>query len=74
MGDAAAITVIPGLMHPEAVGPTPSEQFLTAVARVYELGFEISFEGLFAAESRRRVSLPEYPFERQRYWMEARQA
>ena len=45
--------------------------FVEAVAGVYEAGLEVSFSGLFAGESRRRISLPGYPFERRRYWIEA---
>ena len=42
-----------------------------AVAGAYEAGLDISFEGLFAGETRRRISLPGYPFQRERYWVEA---
>ena len=42
--------------------------FVEAVADAYEAGLEVSFVGLFAGEVRRRISLPVYPFERQRYW------
>ncbi len=44
--------------------------FVTAVARAYEAGLAIEFEGLFAGESRRRISLPSYPFQRNRYWVD----
>ncbi len=42
-----------------------------AVARVFESGHAVSFKGLFAGESRRRISLPSYPFQRRRHWIEA---
>ena len=45
--------------------------FTRAVAEAYEAGLELRFEGLFAGEKRRRVSLPTYPFQRERYWVEA---
>ena len=45
--------------------------FVEAVAGAYEAGLEVSFAGLFAGESRSRISLPGYPFERRRYWIEA---
>ena len=45
--------------------------FVTAVAGAYEAGLGIKFEGLFAGETRRRVSLPSYPFQRERFWVEA---
>ncbi len=44
--------------------------FIDAVAEVYEAGADISFEGLFAGEMRRRVTLPSYPFQRERHWVQ----
>ena len=41
------------------------------MADAYEAGLGIAFEGLFADEERRRVSLPTYPFQRRRYWVDA---
>ena len=48
--------------------------FTEAVAGAYEAGLAVSFAGLFAGEARRRVSLPSYPFQRRRHWIEARPA
>ena len=71
----------PGASEPSIVasqiGPAEAEQtgdsgFVEAVAKAYEAGLTISFEGLFAGEERRRISLPGYPFQRQRHWVEAR--
>ena len=50
--------------------PEPESSFIDAVAQAYEAGLDISFEGLFAGEKRRRISLPSYPFQRERYWAE----
>ena len=47
------------------------EGFVEAVAGAYEAGLPIAFGGLFAGERRRRVSLPTYPFQRERYWVES---
>ena len=44
--------------------------FIEAVAGAYEAGLSLSFPGLFAGESRRRVALPGYPFQRRRHWIE----
>ncbi|MDE0628792.1 MAG: SDR family NAD(P)-dependent oxidoreductase, partial [Bryobacterales bacterium] len=60
----------------EAPTPISSQQrngngnrdFVGAVASAYEAGLDVAFEGLFAGERRRRISLPAYPFERERYW------
>ena len=42
--------------------------FVDGLARAYEAGVPISFEGLFAGESRRRIAIPIYPFQRRRHW------
>ena len=44
--------------------------FLGAVAKAYEAGLDISFPALFAGESRRRVAVPGYPFQRRRHWVD----
>lgn len=41
-----------------------------AAAKYWSLGGKISWTGFYANEKRRRVALPTYPFERQRYWIE----
>ena len=43
--------------------------FVKAAAKAYESGINIDFEGLFSGESRRRVSIPSYAFQRERYWI-----
>ncbi|MYA60600.1 MAG: type I polyketide synthase, partial [Chloroflexi bacterium] len=43
--------------------------FAASVAWAYELGLPISFSGLFAGETRRRIGLPIYPFQRRRHWV-----
>jgi acyl transferase domain-containing protein len=45
---------------------------LDAVAGLYTRGVEIDWRGLDRDYPCRVVALPTYPFERQRYWMEAR--
>ena len=42
--------------------------FEQRLARVYETGMPVVFAGLFAGEARRRISLPDYPFQRKRFW------
>jgi len=41
-----------------------------AVGRLWVAGIEIDPNSFFPSDSQRRVSLPTYPFERQRYWIE----
>ena len=65
IADAEADIVIeigPGMVEADA-------GFLNAVAKAYEAGLTFSFEGLFAGEARRRISLPSYPFQRRRHWI-----
>ncbi len=44
--------------------------FVEAAASAYEAGLAVSFPGCFAGEKRRRIALPGYPFQRERYWVE----
>lgn len=43
---------------------------LSALGRLWLAGARIDWTGFSAAGQRRRVPLPTYPFERQRYWIE----
>ncbi len=55
--------------RPPVVLASPGDGFVEAVASAYEAGLSLSFAGLFAGETRRRTSLPDYPFERRRHWI-----
>ncbi len=46
------------------------EQVLESLGRLYERGADVDWEGFDRPYGRRRVSLPSYPFQRQRYWIE----
>ena len=43
--------------------------FAEAVAGAYEAGLPVAFEGLYGGERRRRISVPAYPFQRERHWV-----
>jgi acyl transferase domain-containing protein/acyl carrier protein len=47
------------------------EHLLQTVGRLWSQGCEVNWDTYNAGESRRRVPLPTYPFERQRFWVEA---
>ena len=47
--------------------------FVAAVAEAYEAGLPVSFAGLFAGETRRRIALPGYPFQRRSHWLAKRE-
>ena len=69
----AAPAVLSSLQRPSDGEETPAAGsdggFVQAVAGAYEAGLVVSFAGLFAGETRRRISLPDYPFERRRHWL-----
>ena len=71
--DVDAPVVLSSLQRPSANSPESEVEvgFLKAVAGAYEAGLPVSFAGLFAGEMRRRVSLPSYPFQRRRHWVDA---
>lgn len=46
------------------------EYIITALGRLWLKGARINWNKFYRFEERRRVSLPTYPFERQRYWFE----
>lgn len=45
---------------------------LNTLSRLWLAGATIDWQGFYAHERRTRTPLPTYPFERQRYWIEAR--
>lgn len=64
-----AVAVTPSLRHPrESVSDL--EFALGALGRIWAAGADIDIAALFDGEERRRVPLPTYPFERQRYWVD----
>ncbi len=66
----ASPLVLASLMQPsDEDSEEKSTGFVEAVAEAYEAGLVLSFEGMFAGESRRRISLPSYPFQRRRHWV-----
>ncbi len=75
VGDVEAPRVLASLQRPSQDEEKPADEMETsfpgAVAGAYEAGLDLSFQGLFAGEERRRISLPGYPFQRERYWVEA---
>ncbi|MDZ8184108.1 MAG: beta-ketoacyl synthase N-terminal-like domain-containing protein [Nostoc sp. ChiSLP02] len=44
---------------------------LNTLSRLWLTGLPINWAGFYTHEQRRHISLPTYPFERQRYWIEA---
>ena len=71
-GNRSTPVVVASLRSPAgaATATDTCDSFLEAAAAAYEAGLPISFAGLFAGEERRRISLPGYPFEPVRHWVE----
>ncbi|MEH2206138.1 MAG: condensation domain-containing protein [Nostoc sp.] len=44
---------------------------LNTLSRLWLSGLQINWAGFYTKEQRRHIPLPTYPFERQRYWIEA---
>jgi acyl transferase domain-containing protein/acyl carrier protein len=51
-------------------GATDVEHALKALGQLWLSGINIDWPNFYAHEQRRRVALPTYPFERERYWVE----
>ena len=45
---------------------------LNTLGKLWIAGVTIDWQGFYTHERRRRVALPTYPFERQRYWIDAK--
>jgi acyl transferase domain-containing protein len=61
-------TVLASLPAVGDATPAPAS-VLTTLGRLWLEGVEVDWEGLYEGQARRRVPLPTYPFERQRYWI-----
>jgi amino acid adenylation domain-containing protein len=60
--------VINSLRHPNEQA-SDAEVLLRALGRLWLAGAQVDWQGFYADEVRRRLPLPTYPFERQRYWV-----
>ncbi len=65
----AGHAMIATLRHPKQADADETV-LLQALARFWLAGGEIDWTAFWAGERRRRVALPSYPFERQRYWVD----
>ncbi len=60
--------LLASLGHPKETGE-PLQRFLEAAGKLWLAGARIDWPALDAGRGGRRVPLPTYPFERQRYWV-----
>ncbi len=61
--------VIASLGHPQDTAPE-GKHLLTALGRLWLAGLDLDPALFYEGETRRRVPLPTYPFEQQKYWIE----
>jgi non-ribosomal peptide synthase protein (TIGR01720 family) len=69
-GRGTAPLIVSSSRHPDDRG-SDEEALLAAVGRLWAGGLDPVWTGLHRGERRRCVRLPTYPFQRQRYWVEA---
>jgi acyl transferase domain-containing protein len=65
----ASRVVVPSMPSPQDTPPAAPLAY-EALGRLWQAGVTLDWEGFHPGERRRRVALPTYPFERQRYWVE----
>jgi acyl transferase domain-containing protein/acyl carrier protein len=65
----AAVTAVASLRHPKQEAADRAV-LLEGLGKLWLAGARIDWSRAHAGERRRRVELPTYPFERQRYWVE----
>ena len=70
-GPPQSHTIIPSMRH---VREDRSDVAcaLTALGQLWLHGVKVDWTAYYTAENRRRVLLPTYPFQRERYWIDAR--
>jgi acyl transferase domain-containing protein len=71
LGQRYDSVVVSSLGHPQTAEDDYSI-LLNSLGRLWQEGVAVNWEGYYKDETLRRVPLPSYPFERQRYWMEQR--
>ncbi len=70
-GLAGSVEILSSL-PPALAGGGDLPSLLGALGRLWLAGAKVDWTALFDSDQRRRVPLPGYPFERQRYWVEMR--
>ena len=56
---------------PPTENPDEQAAMLRALGRLWLGGMEVDWDAFYAGEQRGRISLPTYPFQRKRFWVEA---
>jgi acetyltransferase-like isoleucine patch superfamily enzyme/acyl carrier protein len=67
---AAEQTALDSLRHPQDEQPDVA-YLLNTLGKLWLEGVQVDWAGFHAGERRRRLALPAYPFERERFWVDA---
>src|SRR5205823_435655 len=70
--DGAPPPAVTSLRH-ALDGGSDLELLLTALGRLWLAGANVDWPAFWSRETRRKIHLPAYPFERERYWIEPSQ-
>ena len=57
------------MRHPKEAG-SDLQRLFTMIAQLWRHGIALDWSGFYSGQTRRRLSLPTYPFERQRFWLD----
>ncbi|MEK8021436.1 MAG: beta-ketoacyl synthase N-terminal-like domain-containing protein, partial [Candidatus Parabeggiatoa sp.] len=68
--DNSGLQVLTSLRHPKEEH-SDSAFLLKTLGQLWLAGIKVNWSAFYADEQRYRLPLPTYPFERQRYWIEA---
>jgi acyl transferase domain-containing protein/acyl carrier protein len=64
--------VVEASLRHRAEGGEDEEKLLKALGGMWQSGVKVKWADFYQGERRHRIRMPTYPFERQRYWVEAR--
>ncbi|MCC6456164.1 MAG: amino acid adenylation domain-containing protein [Caldilineaceae bacterium] len=67
--ESPALAILASLRHPRSQQPDMA-LLMTTLGRLWLAGVQVDWRALYGEAQPRRVELPTYPFERQRYWIE----
>lgn len=63
-----------GDLHRSEARKSSWDILAASIGAVWSRGVAVDWDAYYASEQRSRVSLPTYPFQRKRYWVESKQA
>jgi polyketide synthase 7 len=67
VGDPGEVALVASLRR----GLGGPQRFLASVAEAWVRGVSVDWDGLFLSSGAKRVALPSYAFQRERYWLQA---